>query len=278
MPGTPNQARAFLQSQGVKPEYFNGAAFAIEPVVKVVEDLLSRISGLSLDVELADFVAQFCEPIIAPAAVSLTEREAGEEGTITQEPQGKKLIAAERQRQITIEGWTREHDDAHKPQELEQAGEYYRALPESRPYMTWPWEHNWFKPTPEDRVRELVKAGALFQAAADSAYRKDYKYDCELLEAKVESVAEAIDSLLAARTAAHPLGPAGAASPTRKGSSEEAEVAGYHSTELSDISSIITWLHAQNKPMGELMRRFFSDARQGKVIKEYNDIDPLPQP
>ncbi|MGI4864182.1 MAG: hypothetical protein ACRYFZ_09695 [Janthinobacterium lividum] len=121
--------------------------------------------------------------------------------TSPQEPAGKKLIAAERQRQINIEGWTREHDDAHKPMELEQAGEYYRALPESRPYMNWPWERQWFKPTPDDRVRELVKAGALFQAAADSAYRKDYKYDCELLEGKVEAVALAIDTLIASRAA-----------------------------------------------------------------------------
>lgn len=54
------------------------------------------------------------------------------------------------------------------------------------------------------------------------------------------------------------------------------EVVGYHSTELSDISSIITWLHAQNKPMGELLRRFYNDATRGKAIKEYNDLNPLP--
>jgi hypothetical protein len=45
MPGTPNQARAFLQSQGVKPEYFNGSAFSVEKVIDVVEDLLARLAA-----------------------------------------------------------------------------------------------------------------------------------------------------------------------------------------------------------------------------------------
>ena len=110
--------------------------------------------------------------------------------------QGKRLIDAERGRQITEEGWTRRHDDEHKPGELEEAAEYYRALPESRPYMSWPWEEKWFKPTPNDRVRELVKAGALFLAAAEVAERKGYNHDYDTLITKMYATATAIDALL----------------------------------------------------------------------------------
>ena len=31
----------------------------------------------------------------------------------------------------------------------------------------WPWNLIWWKPTPNDRIRELVKAGALIAAEID---------------------------------------------------------------------------------------------------------------
>lgn len=70
MSGTPNGARAFLQSQGVKPEYFNGRAYSVEQVVTVVDDLLARISGLQLTSDIQEFVAQYSEVKVAatPAA------------------------------------------------------------------------------------------------------------------------------------------------------------------------------------------------------------------
>jgi hypothetical protein len=34
--------------------------------------------------------------------------------------------------------------------------------------LLWPWDPKWWKPTPEDRIRELEKAGALIAAAIDS--------------------------------------------------------------------------------------------------------------
>ena len=36
---------------------------------------------------------------------------------------------------------------------------------------TWPWDESWFKPTPDDRIRELVKAGALILAEIDRLQR-----------------------------------------------------------------------------------------------------------
>lgn len=84
---------------------------------------------------------------------------------------GAELIAAERQRQVTEEGWTPEHDAEHLGDTLALAAACY-ALPESNRgnwvrYDLWPWEERYWKPSPEDRVRELVKAGALIAAAID---------------------------------------------------------------------------------------------------------------
>ena len=35
----------------------------------------------------------------------------------------------------------------------------------------WPWDDEWWKPTPDDRIRELVKAGALIAAEIDRLLR-----------------------------------------------------------------------------------------------------------
>lgn len=105
---------------------------------------------------------------------------------------GAELIAAERQRQVEKEGWTPEHDDTHDHDELALAAAVY-ALPDRRrsyrrrcsswPFPPdrgdttwtepahWPWSGDDFKPTPDDRVRELVKAGALIAAEIDRLLR-----------------------------------------------------------------------------------------------------------
>lgn len=84
---------------------------------------------------------------------------------------GVELIAAERQRQIEQEGWTAEHDSQHKDNELVMAAVCY-----ARPYrmynydgtpVEWPWKPKCWKPTPDDRMRELQKAGALIAAEID---------------------------------------------------------------------------------------------------------------
>ena len=93
---------------------------------------------------------------------------------------GIELIAEERQRQIEKEGWTAEHDAEHKNGELADAAACYAMSAEKRDKYAswnivksfkfprwWPWDSNWWKPTPEDRVRELQKAGALIAAEID---------------------------------------------------------------------------------------------------------------
>lgn len=84
---------------------------------------------------------------------------------------GVELIAAERKRQIIDEGYDAEHD-LNGDRELAMAGASY-ALPaaERRAVgapVTWPWAYRFWKPTPNDRVRELTKAGALIAAAIDA--------------------------------------------------------------------------------------------------------------
>lgn len=78
------------------------------------------------------------------------------------------LAERQRQRQVTGEGWTPEHDDANNDGEMAQAAACY-AL-NAAGWKTealrgcWPikWMAAWFKPT--DPRRDLVKAGALILA------------------------------------------------------------------------------------------------------------------
>ena len=85
---------------------------------------------------------------------------------------GVDLIAVERQRQVEREGWTTEHDAMHAGGELACAAACYALAPIWREHSDfllhlWPWDGAWWKPTPDDRVRELVKAGALIAAEID---------------------------------------------------------------------------------------------------------------
>ena len=43
----------------------------------------------------------------------------------------------------------------------------------------WPWENKWWKPCPDDRVRELTKAGALFKAQMERD--KNVNEFCEMM-------------------------------------------------------------------------------------------------
>lgn len=85
---------------------------------------------------------------------------------------GADLIATERMRQITEEGWTAEHDDEHTKSELLAAAMCYantEGFTDSPP-PAWPWSEGWWKPT-GSRVRDLVKAGALIAAEIDRLQR-----------------------------------------------------------------------------------------------------------
>ncbi len=89
---------------------------------------------------------------------------------------GAELIAAERQRQIDVEGWTPEHDDKHHQGEMADAAACYALRSyepvrgDEKPKSMWPWAPEWWKPS-DDPVRNLVKAGALIAAEIDRLQR-----------------------------------------------------------------------------------------------------------
>lgn len=86
---------------------------------------------------------------------------------------GIESIAAERRRQIEVEGWTPEHDDQHQSGELAEAAACYARAASDPEGLTpfeclptfWPWGREWYKPG--NPRRALVKAGALIAAEID---------------------------------------------------------------------------------------------------------------
>ncbi len=92
---------------------------------------------------------------------------------------GIELIAKERQRQIENEGWTISHDDTHTDEQIAYAAACYATPPEGRKTWIsgkllspwWPWSDLYWKPTPDNRIRELVKAGALIVAEIERLQR-----------------------------------------------------------------------------------------------------------
>lgn len=94
---------------------------------------------------------------------------------------GLQLISLERGRQINKKGNTKLHDQKHDKEELALAAATY-ALPHREYHVKrhffarsvkfvkiffWPFKWVEFKPTPEDRIKELAKAGALCAAEID---------------------------------------------------------------------------------------------------------------
>lgn len=97
---------------------------------------------------------------------------------------GVDLIACERMRQIGNEGWTPSHDDEHDDGEMANAAACYAIVDHQRSLMLnsnnqtiisriWPFAIKWWKPTPDDRIRELAKAGALIAAEIDRLKRSE---------------------------------------------------------------------------------------------------------
>jgi hypothetical protein len=95
-------------------------------------------------------------------------------------------VLAERQRQVTAEGWWPEHDDKHVDHSLAIAAACY-ALGDRQDFHDsifnemfrvpdlWPrgWHDSWWKPT--DPRRNLVKAGALILAEIERIDRASAK-------------------------------------------------------------------------------------------------------
>lgn len=85
-------------------------------------------------------------------------------GVVRDVSKAARDVLAERQRQISAEGWTPEHDDAHGDGSMAVAASCYACSSAGLADATrdWPWADEWWKPS--DRRRDLIKAGALILA------------------------------------------------------------------------------------------------------------------
>jgi hypothetical protein len=102
---------------------------------------------------------------------------------------GAALIAAERYRQVSEEGYAHSHDDKHKDGALTEAAQCYAcvAIAEIRgssakewpvemfdgfndSLLEWPLDDQYWKPS-DDPLRNLAKAGALIAAEMDRIIR-----------------------------------------------------------------------------------------------------------
>lgn len=108
---------------------------------------------------------------------------------------GLAQIEQERYRQRKEEGWGEEHDDQHEDYELEHAGRHYHGYAlrqiagdnrDGGVPIGWPWARDWWKP--KDVRRNLVRAGALYQAEMERLTRR-----LVMLEANRDECARLLD-------------------------------------------------------------------------------------
>lgn len=136
--------------------------------MRLLEAGMDRITSLGGDCDPVD-VMEAGDPALIAARRTLAAQPRALPAERVVE--GIELIAAERQRQIEVEGWTPAHDVAeYEGGELASAAACYAMPPgyklrECSPPLAWPWEESWWKPG--DRLRELAKAGALIAAEID---------------------------------------------------------------------------------------------------------------
>ena len=93
---------------------------------------------------------------------------------------GAGLIAMERKRHVAEEGYDAEHDACHEGGELAIAAACYAVNDTDANCLhvgcgmvedAWPWDKKFDKRGKQDRIRELVKAGALVAAEIDRLQR-----------------------------------------------------------------------------------------------------------
>ena len=78
---------------------------------------------------------------------------------------GAALISAERSRQMKEEGWSSSHDDQWRNGELATVAVCYVLNDTFGVWWPTSWDKKWWKP--KDKIRNLVRAGALIAAEID---------------------------------------------------------------------------------------------------------------
>ena len=131
------------------------------------EDAIKKLSSLQISLPAA---ASEIQEIIGLLREARFDGESGQS-------YGVSLVGKERQRQITEEGYSFEHDDQEDSHQLSDAAAVYACHASARHSLLhlWPWSKGYFKPdkdnTIDGRIRELSKAGALVCAEIDRLVR-----------------------------------------------------------------------------------------------------------
>lgn len=115
---------------------------------------------------------------IGPAIRSEAEKVIGKPAQAVGLGTGIKAIASERERQLCIEGFSRDSDEQYREGELARAATAYvqlaamdlqvgsrKHIASQEPPFFWPWAPEWWKPV--DARHDLVRAGALIAAQID---------------------------------------------------------------------------------------------------------------
>lgn len=111
-----------------------------------------------------------------------------------QMPRSILMVIDERARQVVEKGFDTAHDQEHQDGELASAGGTYVLPHKDRTFvwdpgehdpntkvpLTWPWLEEFWKPTPDDRIRELVKGAALIVAEIDRLLLEQVPDDADL--------------------------------------------------------------------------------------------------
>lgn len=159
----------------------------IAELMKAIQRLLDSADSVANDFNTAEMDDHIIYVTHCLQQLRNTPAPSAEQPTTARE--GCELIAQERRRQIEQEGWTPKHDDTHDEAELAKAAAHYVLFASKQKSqrerergilgsgaLGWPWDREWWKPSlgnsDTDRIRELVKAGALIAAEIDRLNRK----------------------------------------------------------------------------------------------------------
>jgi hypothetical protein len=158
------RVRLIIRDAGVSDhEGGNGDTYYERPTWHMAEELVALVSSLEAEVAEAWATAmehaQTIERLVAQRTEARAER---------RRPTAIDLFAEERRRVIEQEGFVSDHLYEHG--ELLAAAACYiqKAIdPSSARAGGWPWADRWWKPSPDDPVKMLVKAGQLIAAEVD---------------------------------------------------------------------------------------------------------------
>jgi hypothetical protein len=119
--------------------------------------------------------AKFCDLLRTPTPGDSADAPVQQAGAVSDAAHD---VLAERQRQISAEGWTPEHDDEHDDGRMAVAAAYYATYDHQGKCkgwgrILWPWDEEWCKP--KDDRSNLVRAGALVIAEIERIDRAALK-------------------------------------------------------------------------------------------------------